>query len=69
VKSVTATNHVRWLRRAHDWTIDELADRAELPYKTVWLVEIGARKRPQQRTRNRIAAAFGVVPTDLFPED
>jgi transcriptional regulator with XRE-family HTH domain len=60
---------IRYLRRRRVLTIQELAERAGIPrWKTVQEIETG-KTTPRPSTLRKIAAALGVEPGELLPED
>ena len=60
---------IRYLRTRRVLTLQELAARAGIPrWQTVWEIETG-RSRPRPSTLRKIAAALGVEPGELLPED
>jgi len=56
---------IRKLRLAHDYTLEELAHRAEVSSSTVFKIETG-RTRPRRSTLHVLAEALGVTPQDLL---
>jgi transcriptional regulator with XRE-family HTH domain len=57
------------MRRARGWSQSELAARAGINTDTVAAIERGRTTNPYPRTRDKIAAAFNVDASDLWPED
>jgi len=69
IRGTTVGDRIRYLRTRRVLTMKELADRAGLPrWRTVADIEAG-RQRPRPSTLRKIAAALGVEPADLLPEE
>jgi putative transcriptional regulator len=62
------TNHVRWYRRQHDITQQELADRVGVTRQTILSIERG-RYNPSVGLALQIAAVFGISVESLFEID
>lgn len=63
--TAAVADHVRALRTARGWSLDELAGRSGVSKGMLVQIE-GARSNPSIGTLNRIAEAFGVTVTRLL---
>lgn len=62
-------NRVREYREARYWSQEQLARESGLSHKTISRVELGSPHAATSRTQRRLADAFGVAVTELFPDD
>jgi len=60
---------LRTLRLRSGWTIDEVADRADISRSTVYQLERGGTPRPRGQTLHRLAEAYGVSIDELLFHD
>jgi DNA-binding XRE family transcriptional regulator len=67
ITTATATNRIKFLRRARGWSQAEFARRAGLSRSTIEQTELGRTPRPS--TQKVLADVFGLEPSDLFPEE
>jgi HTH-type transcriptional regulator, competence development regulator len=69
IRGNTVGERLRYLRTRRVLTLRELAERAGMTrWQTIADIEAG-RTRPRPSTLRKIAAALGVDPADLLPED
>ena len=64
----TFSSPLRVYRVARNWSQSELAERAGITRVTVGALERGENE-PQLATARALAAALGVSPDELFPDD
>jgi len=69
IRGTTVGERIRHLRQRRVLTIRELAERAGIPHwQTVQAIEAG-KHHPRPSTLRKIAAALGVEPVALLPEE
>ena len=56
----TFSERLKELRQKRDWTQQELAKRAGVPYMTVWRAEAHTHRYPRVDIAKRLAEALGV---------
>ena len=54
------SKRLKELRKEHNWTQQELAQKANLSFNAVTKIEQGAAKHPTLKTLLKLAEAFGV---------
>ena len=60
-KQVSAlAKNIRKLRQEKEWSQDELARKADIPFTTLTKIETGVIKKPSVFTVEQIATALGV---------
>ena len=57
--------NIRKIRKAREWTFEELGERAGLHYTFIGGVELG-RRNVSLNTLGKLVRALGVAPADLF---
>jgi transcriptional regulator with XRE-family HTH domain len=65
-RSSSAAQTVQGLREAQGWSIEDLASRAGVSWRTVWDLERGHRT-PRRATAYVLAHALGVRVEDILP--
>jgi transcriptional regulator with XRE-family HTH domain len=68
----TFGERVLHLRERRGWSQRELAERARVPYMTVWRIEANTHKYPRMDIAKKLARTLGVsldVLCDLYGED
>lgn len=66
VAHMDTTARIRALRKSRGWSQEELAQKAEVSYRTIHAAETGA---VSDKTLRRIALALGLEETALLPQE
>ncbi|WP_103029983.1 helix-turn-helix transcriptional regulator [Salinibacter altiplanensis] len=59
---------VRELRAIRGWSVQDLAERADVSPQTIYKIEGGGMTRPGVTTLSKVAAAFDATAADLLDE-
>ena len=57
---------LKFLRKKHNWTQEELAEKSDISYKNIQYLEAGKPTCPSLVTLNKLAKAFNTSLTGLF---